>query len=936
MVATRKSQERGREAIARAAGASGTAEAATRETRGGHESGAATPRPPSPPHPRDPVLFPVYGLHGAKAQAPAPLETDAGPGREGVSATTAVNWAERLRVRKRNEREQRELFFLLALNTNSPKDTDTSLELLDRELANEAAFYTCRAMRRLMLGPYWYPAAFAPTADSPPPVEWVTGEAYVGPGLIMNEHAWVTSTRVNTNTFLPTVLSLELTDAHHDGRAPGLLRALYCRHLARTRADYAYMFRLIARYLSMRQIEGCYAEFADTLPSVLRGTCERNYLRLLRHLRTPHIGALPDAGAERRLEFQRCCLLAFVGDWIPNASLGPLRTLIAANAARYPRVVASLFATGRHECVELAAGGARILRFHETVARCAGPALPTVQVTRKDPAGRPLAVAVRGGGGDATDRWMMFSGTHAAMYRVALCVAVADAVQTRSRGGGGGCGGRRAGGAPLPRHGIAHALASLFARVNYAPKDRAENMRAPVFDSAEATAAAVAAEAEVDEGEEPETADREGSRGRPRPSDAIYEAFCPVNHVSVNGFKINIFNTNMVINTKIACLPGGPGSALNVPRLTNNFVVRKYSVKEPSFTISVFYAENPQQGTAININLSGGLLRFLFAMGSLRCLLPTAHIFPASVANWNSTLDVHGLENQQIVRSGRRDVFWTTNFPSVVSSRAGFNVSWFKAATATVSKIHGTALVAQIRGEAARVLGAPGAKICLAKNALFASLERRNGAQIQALHKRFLECLFECVSVTRLDIHVPRRLAMAGLFDFSRRVIAHAKNRHECALLGYRRCNMIPKVLSSNKKTRLDELGRNANFLTLAPSLARRHGAMKARLLRHVARRFGLGWRVQRGRLVRAHAAQPRRSARLVARETRRAAADGACRRAMQMRKRCEKGRERVTAGAGVEVIGGRRLRPRPAPPRRRSSRALKGVSRESSQHRRT
>ncbi|EFE48796.1 hypothetical protein NEIELOOT_02446, partial [Neisseria elongata subsp. glycolytica ATCC 29315] len=70
-----------------------------------------------------------------------------------------------------------------------------------------------------------------------------------------------------------------------------------------------------------------------------------------------------------------------------------------------------------------------------------------------------------------------------------------------------------------------------------------------------------------------------------------------------------------------------------------------------------------------------------------------------------------GWENQSIVRAGRQDVFWTTNFPSVVSTKRGYNISWFKAATATVSKIHGPALVKQVTSEAFQILKHPQADI---------------------------------------------------------------------------------------------------------------------------------------------------------------------------------------------------------------------------------
>lgn len=359
--------------------------------------------------------------------------------------------------------------------------------------------------------------------------------------------------------------------------------------------------------------------------------------------------------------------------------------------------------------------------------------------------------------------------------------------------------------------------------MDFAPKDRSENMQVDLYKLL--------------------------NRGSPVASihKPIFDAYDPMKQVCINNFKINIFNTNMVINTKIYThdKPRAYKTILDIPRLTNNFVIKKYSVKEPSFTISVFYSEDMCQGAAINVNISGGLLNFLLAMGNLKCFMPIKNILPVSIANWNSTLDLHGLENQYIVRTGRKDIFWTTNFPSAVSSKLGYNVSWFKAATATVSKVHGETLVNHIYCEALPIITNNHAKINPIKNSLFTVLETRNKAQIQALHKRFLECLFECCSFQRLNVQSLRRLSHVGIFDFSKKIISHTKNKHECAILGYRKCNLIPKVFSANKKSRLDELGRNANFMTFISHLGDHKSPVTQKIVRHVIRSFGLQWRLK-------------------------------------------------------------------------------------------
>lgn len=275
----------------------------------------------------------------------------------------------------------------------------------------------------------------------------------------------------------------------------------------------------------------------------------------------------------------------------------------------------------------------------------------------------------------------------------------------------------------------------------------------------------------------PAKSEDEESERRDAPPPPLDSSFQASRLVPVGpGFRLLVFNTNRVINTKLVCSePLVKMRVCNVPRLINNFVARKYVVKETAFTVSLFFTDGVGANLAINVNISGTYLSFLLAMTSLRCFLPVEAIYPAAVSNWNSTLDLHGLENQSLVRENRSGVFWTTNFPSVVSCRDGLNVSWFKAATATISRVHGQTLEQHLIREITPIVTHREAKISRIKNRLFTLLELRNRSQIQVLHKRFLEGLLDCASLLRLDPSCINRIASEGLFDFSKRSIAHSK-----------------------------------------------------------------------------------------------------------------------------------------------------------------
>nr|UTK45384.1 protein UL87 [Equid gammaherpesvirus 5] len=750
---------------------------------------------------------------------------------------------------------QIDIFSCLALN-RSLGGVTANLDALDAALEAEPIFYTCRALRRLLLGSCWYPVKAAAAVggdEAAARINALPGEAYEGAGLIITSDGMFINKHISTHFYLHTVYSLETTDnACAEWRCPA--RAVFCHSLSLTPINPRLMFRIICRYLSINQFEECFGSFLDSVDvndHATRATCTRNYFELLGHLRFPPSPPLhaPPASARSTYELYAHSVRAFVADWPDLEALAPLRARVTENLRAFPRALAALCAIpyGREISLgESVGGGATTTThaagFHENQALLS-MALPEIKVGvyKKDPGARPGKVVAREG---ETERWYVYP-PRASVYRVTACLAAMRGfshVTTGGRWREQEREGRRAahGGAQTTTTATAAAtaaaaagvkapcltytLVSLMNRGKYAPRETRYTMSLPrpvreaaLFDS--------------------------GAKRRP-----LADSFAPVSSLSVHGFGVNVFNTNMVINTKIACDAAGPRyrAIMDIPRLTNNFVIRKYSVKEPSFTVSVFYSDatGTGGGTAININISGDFLSFLFAMGNLKCFTPVLTVFPISIANWNSTLDLQGLENQQLVRRGRSDVFWTTNFPSAVSSKRGFNVSWFKAATATISKVHGQRLVTQVYNETAPILTNPRARLNMVKNAIFSTVETRNAAQVQTIHKRFLECLYECASFAKLDVGAILRLCKRGYFDFSKRIVSHTKNKHECAVLGYKKCNLIPKILCEKKKARLDELGRNANFMTFLSSVALRNPKLKNRMQRHLSRTLGLSWKM--------------------------------------------------------------------------------------------
>nr|BEG23094.1 homolog of EHV2 ORF24 protein UL87 [Macronycteris gammaherpesvirus 1] len=695
---------------------------------------------------------------------------------------------------------QVDIFSCLALNKPLGGFV-ANLECLDEAIKLEPVFYTCRALRRLLLGVCWYPVVSKVSK-----VVTVQGESYEGPGLIISSTGLHTNPKIETKTYIQTVYSLEATDNLESQS----LRAIASNTISFTEINYQTMFRIIARYISMQQFEACFTSFFHSIQAnkFLSGKCTKNYYNLLSHLKTPILTYIPPMTKDHQEQFYMFNVQSFVNDWPNLKILSQVKHQIIINLKKYPCALISMCQIPPDS--EITITTPKFIEYQILLNTILSKYL--VKTYKKNPGNKPLKVFVKTD--VSTQKWFTYP-LNVSIYRIAMCMAVMDATNRELI--------QHTGKPYTEEPTLSQAVVSMFNKMKYASRERKATVSLkPPINLAQPSCH----------------------------TNALLNHFNPVNSLSVYDFGVNIFNTNMVINTKIICQKNTKRYKfiLDVPRLTNNFVVKKYSVKEPSFTVSVFYSDKSCISTAINVNISGDFLNFLFAMGNIRCFLPIETILPISIANWNSTLDLQGLENQHLVRSGRNDVFWTTNFPSAVSTKKGINVSWFKAATATISKVHGKSLVNQIHNELIPILTNKTARINKTKNSLFYSIEYRNRAQIQTIHKRFLECLYECSSFLRLNVKTLLKIANRGYFDFSKRIISHTKNKHECAVLGYKRCNLIPKVLHLKKKVRLDELGRNANFMTFMSSnnTDNNYKKIKVLIVRHMIRTFGLSWKLQR------------------------------------------------------------------------------------------
>ena len=303
--------------------------------------------------------------------------------------------------------------------------------------------------------------------------------------------------------------------------------------------------------------------------------------------------------------------------------------------------------------------------------------------------------------------------------------------------------------------------------------------------------------------------------------------FAEVTGVSLDRIAVNAFNTNRVINMKAALSSiAASGLGVRAPRLpknmTHSFVMYKHTFKEPACTVSTFVSNDAVYINSLNVNIRGSYPEFLYSLGVYRLHVNIDHFFlPAVVCNSNSSLDVHGLEDQAVIRSERSKVYWTTNFPCMISHTNNVNVGWFKAATAIVPRVSGADLEAILLKELSCIKNMRDVCIDYGLHRVFTQLELRNSYQIPFLAKQLVLFLRACLlklhgREKRLQLdRLVFEAAQRGLFDYSKNLTAHTKIKHTCALIGSRLANNVPKILARNKKVKLDHLGRNANVLTV-------------------------------------------------------------------------------------------------------------------------
>ncbi|AKG51596.1 UL87 [Papio ursinus cytomegalovirus] len=303
--------------------------------------------------------------------------------------------------------------------------------------------------------------------------------------------------------------------------------------------------------------------------------------------------------------------------------------------------------------------------------------------------------------------------------------------------------------------------------------------------------------------------------------------FSEITGVSLDRVAVNAFNTNRVINMK-AALSGRVGCRVNrLPKnMTHSFVMYKHTFKEPACTVSTFVSNDAVYTNSLNVNIRGSYPEFLYSLGVYRLHVNIDHFFlPAVVCNSNSSLDVHGLEDQTVIRSERSKVYWTTNFPCMISHTNNVNVGWFKAATAIVPRVSGSDLENILLQELSCIKSMRDVCIDYGLHRVFTKMELRNSYQIPFLSKQLILFIRACL----LKLHGPdKRLYLdrlvfeavqRGVFDYSKNITAHTKIKHTCALIGSRLANNVPKILARNKKIKLDHLGRNANVLTVCRHL---------------------------------------------------------------------------------------------------------------------
>ena len=299
--------------------------------------------------------------------------------------------------------------------------------------------------------------------------------------------------------------------------------------------------------------------------------------------------------------------------------------------------------------------------------------------------------------------------------------------------------------------------------------------------------------------------------------------FAEITSVTHGETTVNAFNTNRVMNVK-AALSGEIHCVLHrIPKsMTHSFVMYKRTFKEPSLTVSTFISNDDFTTSSLNINIRGPYCDFLYALGVYRLHVNIQDFFlPAFVCNSNNSMDLHGLENQGIVRKRKKKVYWITNFPCMISNSEKVNVGWFKAGTGIIPKVSGTDLKNVLLKELISIGEIPNITFDMDLHALLTLLEKRNMHQVPFLIKQFFMFLRLGLLVgygrkqERKVHHIMLFLIQKGFFDFSKNSVANSKIKHACALVGSRLANNVPKILSKQKKMKLDHLGRNANALTV-------------------------------------------------------------------------------------------------------------------------
>nr|APO38615.1 protein UL87 [Human betaherpesvirus 6A] len=299
--------------------------------------------------------------------------------------------------------------------------------------------------------------------------------------------------------------------------------------------------------------------------------------------------------------------------------------------------------------------------------------------------------------------------------------------------------------------------------------------------------------------------------------------FAEITSVRHGAVTLNAFNTNKVMNLKATISKSANFVYHRIPKtMTHSFVMYKHTFKEPAFTVSTFVSNDDLDMSSLNINIRGPYCDFLYALGVYKMHVSIRDLFlPAFVCNSNNSVDLQGLENQDVVRNRKKKVYWITNFPCMISNANKVNVGWFKAGTGIIPRVSGEDLQNVLLQELNNVREIPGLVFDMDLHQLLVLLEQRNLHQIPFLVKQFLiflrlGLLMGYGHSRRNKVHdIMLHLISNGLFDFNKNSVANTKIKHGCALVGTRLANNVPKIIARQKKMKLDHMGRNANSLAV-------------------------------------------------------------------------------------------------------------------------